>query len=547
MTHVPFAHWFFALGAIVIFISLAALIQMFYMDNTQARLAKIQDLSINLERARLARLELFNSIEDADLSVLKYMDSGNRKYVISYDAPYRHLQMFTVNVIHSATKNMLDQLRIRLDQRRDAQKEAVSKLDHEFRNGIKPVIGMDRVEWANENIWAIRDLCHQITAALIDRMQRKQYELKEGSVVNYRYAFSAFLAHLIGGFILLVGALIHDKRSRVSANYIRYQSEAIQRVGNIGFYTYSYENPRDFKDSTVMAGELMGIPVVRLVSSQQLVLDFFHRLRPEDQDTLRDAFEACTHNGQPYDIDICMNTEYSGEKWLNMRGSAIYNTRWEFQKVVGTVMDITARKKAEEQISQQLQELQAVNAEMHMRQMALEEANQKLQELSDLDPVTQLRTQDFFQQALGQEFQRARQYNGTFCIAMVDVDGLQGFNEQYGYSAGNEILAAVGHLLRRSVRSTDLVTRYGGDEFVILMPVLDRDDAMEMLDRARERAEEICMFQKRLSLSIGVATRTKETLGAHQLVQESEAALIGAKQRGGNGVVHYISVQRINA
>jgi diguanylate cyclase (GGDEF)-like protein len=147
---------------------------------------------------------------------------------------------------------------------------------------------------------------------------------------------------------------------------------------------------------------------------------------------------------------------------------------------------------------------------------------QKTRELSITDEITPLHNHRYFHQALDRELKLVNRYGSTLSLVFVDLDRFKPINDQYGHLRGSRTLREVGFLIRAAVRETDIPARYGGDEFVIILPQTDGDSARVLAEKLRRLVEAHTFLQEeginaRLGVSLGVATypddaKTKEAL-----------------------------------
>jgi diguanylate cyclase (GGDEF)-like protein len=153
------------------------------------------------------------------------------------------------------------------------------------------------------------------------------------------------------------------------------------------------------------------------------------------------------------------------------------------------------------------------------------------------DALTGLGNRHWMQVMFEREVTRARQNSQALCLMMIDVDNFKTFNDQYGHVAGDRVLAAVGDTLREFLRPTDLIARFGGDEFSILLPDVTLDQAREAAERLLARVAAISPpnLNSAITISVGIARLEAEEEVA-DLVQRADSALYDAKERGRNRI-----------
>jgi len=117
--------------------------------------------------------------------------------------------------------------------------------------------------------------------------------------------------------------------------------------------------------------------------------------------------------------------------------------------------------------------------------IAIVTRSQKLLRLATLDPLTTLYNRGYVDDRFGIELSRAQRYGQSLSIAVLDVDQFKVFNDTHGHAAGDVALRSLGAILRQSFRQSDTVGRYGGEEFVVLMPETDIDAAHQKLESVR--------------------------------------------------------------
>lgn len=161
--------------------------------------------------------------------------------------------------------------------------------------------------------------------------------------------------------------------------------------------------------------------------------------------------------------------------------------------------------------------------------------------LSITDELTQLYTRRHLKSVLSQEFERAKRYGTIVTVAMVDIDDFKKINDVYGHLAGDYVLKEVSKIFINTLRKTDFVYRYGGEEICILMPETLIEKAFIPLERLRKTiGNRNFIFEGKkmnVTVSIGASTYKKEMRDANELVEKADAALYRAKKSGKNKVV----------
>lgn len=153
------------------------------------------------------------------------------------------------------------------------------------------------------------------------------------------------------------------------------------------------------------------------------------------------------------------------------------------------------------------------------------------------DPLTGLFNRNYLAEELRRELSRAARRKAPLCVAMLDIDGFKAFNDTFSHHAGDVVLKALGAFFLKNLRTSDIACRYGGDEFVLVLPDTESAQVMERLDSLRRQVKDMeCVYQDQVlpaaSVSIGIAQWPGHGATSEELISAADAALYSAKHSG---------------
>lgn len=174
-------------------------------------------------------------------------------------------------------------------------------------------------------------------------------------------------------------------------------------------------------------------------------------------------------------------------------------------------------------------------SDLRQRASAMEETAQSMQLLANTDPLTGLANRRQMETLLHRELQRAARYGRSFSLIMMDIDAFKSINDSQGHQVGDQVLVDLAVQVRGKVRSTDTVARWGGEEFLVLVPETGLEEGLRMAEALRVEIETQLLAGQRLTVSLGVAG-SRPGDDARTLLARADAALYQAKEEGRNAV-----------
>lgn len=190
-------------------------------------------------------------------------------------------------------------------------------------------------------------------------------------------------------------------------------------------------------------------------------------------------------------------------------------------------------------------ELIKTNLVLKEQSEELHSLNEEFRKLSLTDPLTGLYNRRHFDEVMSEEIQLTKRHNNINSLIMLDIDNFKHINDTYGHDMGDIVIKRISHIMRRRLRTTDLLFRLGGDEFVAICRRADKESATSLAETLREAVEQtdISNGVERIpvTVSVGVATITGDNIETHSinLYKYTDMALYHSKERGRNKTSHY--------
>lgn len=164
-----------------------------------------------------------------------------------------------------------------------------------------------------------------------------------------------------------------------------------------------------------------------------------------------------------------------------------------------------------------------------------------LERRASTDPLTGILNRNAMQQAITQNFNQCKEKTVDFAVLLADVDYFKRINDTYGHSVGDKVLVRLTELFAAKLRSTDIICRWGGEEFLLLLPRTDYKTALSVAERLRQAVEadatQLGTQEVRCTISIGVVACASQYTNVENLLNQVDEALYTAKSQGRNRVV----------
>lgn len=285
-------------------------------------------------------------------------------------------------------------------------------------------------------------------------------------------------------------------------------------------------------EANLTAASLLGVARSSLV--RQPISRFIIK---EDQDIYYLHRKQLFETSSPQAFELRMSKNDGTSFWVSLDATTVQNANGE---PVGriTMSDIAIRKEEEAELLSIKEALETTNRKL---QIALTHAKQ----LSNTDVLTSLNNRRHFFELAANEFNSAMRYPHPLTILLFDVDDFKQINDTRGHAAGDQVLEQVALSAAAQIRTVDVLARYGGDEFIILLPQTSAPQAFSLAERIRESVEAIQIttddgtFSATISMGIAEIGHTLNNESVENIIQRADKALYEAKADGRNCTAIY--------
>jgi len=273
----------------------------------------------------------------------------------------------------------------------------------------------------------------------------------------------------------------------------------------------------------------------RLTDQEDLSLDFVFALAGDRELTSNETKtyqKLSKHRGELLYVDLLfvLTHRYYPEETAKRLWNQIIKHKKSVSSKLGRNVGITVAA---------LDYLGNIHDDLKAPTVISESKISKIAEIAIKDGLTQLFDVSTFRAKLETEIKRYKRYASEVSVLMIDIDDFKQFNDAYGHQEGDRILAEVASIIEKTTRDLDICSRYGGEEFSVILPQTDRKAAVNIAERIRQRIEQKFKKNSGLTVSIGCATCPQDGKSANVLVKNADKALYFSKANGKNQVAAY--------
>ncbi|MGD0387443.1 MAG: diguanylate cyclase [Tepidisphaeraceae bacterium] len=223
---------------------------------------------------------------------------------------------------------------------------------------------------------------------------------------------------------------------------------------------------------------------------------------------------------------VQLQTE-SGSRSLVVNASSILGGQGSLRGCVFTFDDVTGIEQKNQQLVEMVRQLGQAQQRVQMQ-------NNELQRLATRDALTGCLNRRAFHEQLATLFAMSKRQNQPLSAIMLDIDHFKTVNDNYGHARGDDVLCGIAETLRNSVRGADVVCRYGGEEFCILMPATKLDGAFQLAEKLRQAIAAASIAEGAVTASFGVSCTSMGGGSSQALIDQADEALYNSKRAGRN-------------
>ena len=348
---------------------------------------------------------------------------------------------------------------------------------------------------------------------------------------NLGALLAIILATILGFRLLLTKRKLEDEKQLVLL-----QSEKLQE-SEAHLRTIIETEPECIKqlaaDGSLLNMNRAGLDMIEADSLEQVINEkMYPMILPEH----RDAFIALTNkvfNGESGNLEFEVQGLKGRHCWLESHAVPLRNSLGQITSLLAITRDITERKQHQKMQEEIKQKLETQLAEITALQL-------RLQEQAVRDPLTGLNNRRYLDEILPRELSRAKREGYQLALIMLDLDYFKKVNDTYGHAAGDEVLKYLSSIISNNARESDIICRYGGEEFIVVLPRMPLEHAMQKVEAWRLMFSENPVKHGDLwinvTLSAGISEFPQHGSDDSKLIALADEALYKSKKEGRNRV-----------
>lgn len=401
----------------------------------------------------------------------------------------------------------------------------VNKVSYELKNLYLAVFIMALCAFIFAAIWIAKTITDPIER-LVDRANR----LKEGDYSIDKSSSNTGELRELSDTFTQMATVILDRQNRLELSEERF--ELAMKGANDGLWDWQLD------DNTVYYSprwkKMLGYEIDELKGDSNT---YFNLLDNNEYQHLQREIETiCLSQRDTFKYKIWMRHKDGYLVHILTRGVVVRGDDGNAKRLVGTHVDITEQTENKDKIKKLNEDLEKTVKE---RTLKIEVVNRHLKELAMLDMMLNIGNRRGLEKHLNLTHSRSKQHKNTYSILLFDVDYFKKFNDSYGHQEGDNALIQVVNSLNGSLVKTQGIYRYGGEEFICVLPDTDLDKAFSLAEKMVQQVEELQITHCQshygvVTVSVGCAQVYANDLTWESVISRSDKALYGAKAMGRN-------------
>jgi diguanylate cyclase (GGDEF)-like protein/PAS domain S-box-containing protein len=369
-------------------------------------------------------------------------------------------------------------------------------------------------------------LLHGEHIPIFERLFRK----KSGEVIPVE--INVEIVRDAGGKPMHLQSVVRDITERKCAEEVLRESEIRYRIVADNTHDWEFWQLSDgqFLYTSPSCKRITGYDAQEFMSNPDLMLAIVH---PEDRDNYLKHQRRTNSNQTPGEVEFRILLPDGSIVWIGHVCQPVFDDRGNYLGARGSNRNITLSKQTEVILKQ-------ANADLRIRVQQVENLQMELREQAIRDPLTNLYNRRYLNETLERDLARMKREKKPLSVIMIDLDHFKSVNDTYGHLTGDQFLIKLAQIISNSARGSDIACRYGGEEFLLVMPGASANAAFKRAEEIRRlcaRTHVLCGAEKvRVTASLGVAAFPLHGRQGSDLIAKADVALYISKANGRNKV-----------